>query len=79
MGPAEISAGGGGINWLKSLITPLLHSKCSIEFLGPIYNQDDLIAQYQQASIFVYPHLQSMVKLVGRAIGGDVLRRCTDC
>ena len=57
VGPAEISAGGGGEHWLESLIPPHLSSQYSIEWLGPIYDQDELIDHYQRSAIFVYPSL----------------------
>ncbi|MEB3302871.1 MAG: glycosyltransferase family 4 protein [Cyanobacteriota bacterium] len=57
VGPADPAAGGGGEHWLKSLLIKPRTAGHSIEWLGPIYTEKELIGQYQQSAIFVYPSL----------------------
>jgi glycosyltransferase involved in cell wall biosynthesis len=57
VGPHELVQGGDGVAYLdelKQLARPL-GSRC--EFIGPVFDQNALIAEYQAASIFVYPSL----------------------
>jgi glycosyltransferase involved in cell wall biosynthesis len=56
-GPHEVAQGGSGVAYLdelKALARPL-GPQC--EFVGPVFDQNALIAQYQAASVFVYPSL----------------------
>jgi glycosyltransferase involved in cell wall biosynthesis len=57
VGPADTAAGGGGEHWLEDLLTTPRGAGHSIEWLGPIYNEKELLGHYQQAAIFVYPSL----------------------
>jgi glycosyltransferase involved in cell wall biosynthesis len=57
VGPADSAAGGGGLDWLHALIDTHASSELPIDWQGPIYDQDKLQHQYQQASVFVYPSL----------------------
>jgi glycosyltransferase involved in cell wall biosynthesis len=57
VGPADTAAGGGGEHWLEDLLTTPRAAGHSIEWLGPIYNEQELLGHYQQAAIFVYPSL----------------------
>jgi len=57
VGPHEIGQGGDGIEYLaklKALARPL-GSRC--EFIGPIFDQEALIREYHDSSVFVYPSL----------------------
>ena len=57
VGPADTAAGGGGEHWLEDLLTTPRAAGHSIEWLGPIYNEQELLGHYRQAAIFVYPSL----------------------
>ena len=57
VGPADTAAGGGGKHWLEDLLLNARAAGHPIEWLGPIYNEDQLLGHYQQAAIFVYPSL----------------------
>jgi glycosyltransferase involved in cell wall biosynthesis len=57
VGPADSAAGGGGLAWLEGLLGGPTASSLPIEWVGPIYEQQRLVSEYQSASIFVYPSL----------------------
>lgn len=57
VGPADTSAGGGGLAWLEGLLSTPKSAALNIEWLGPIYDQKLLMDQYLNASLFVYPSL----------------------
>jgi glycosyltransferase involved in cell wall biosynthesis len=67
IGPHEVTQGGDGANYLGQLkaIARPLGSRC--EFVGPIFDNDELISQYQAASIFVYPSLAEKGEAFGLA------------
>jgi glycosyltransferase involved in cell wall biosynthesis len=57
VGPHEVVHGGSGVGYLGELkaLARSLGPRC--EFVGPLFDQDALIAEYQAAAIFVYPSL----------------------
>ena len=57
IGPHETRFGGGGDSFLRKL--KKLSQECGgqVEWLGPIFNEAELSAQYRAALIFVYPSL----------------------
>ncbi len=57
VGPADTPAGGGGLAWLDGLLADPKAAGLPIEWLGPIYGEQELLSHYQHASIFVYPSL----------------------
>ncbi|MCP9929759.1 glycosyltransferase family 4 protein [Cyanobium sp. AMD-g] len=57
VGPADTAAGGGGLAWLEGLLVRRKSAGLPIEWLGPIYDVQQLQCHFQQASIFVYPSL----------------------
>jgi glycosyltransferase involved in cell wall biosynthesis len=67
VGPADTAAGGGGLGWLQDLLSNPLASGYPIEWLGPIYSEQELLQQYQQASLFVYPSLAERGETFGLA------------
>ena len=67
VGPADTAAGGGGMNWLKSLISGPQAMGLPIEWLGPIYNNKKLLQQYQEAALFAYPSLAERGETFGLA------------
>lgn len=65
VGPADTAAGGGGQAWLQGLLSAPQAAELPIEWLGPIYNDQELLCQYQQSAIFVYPSLAEQGKPSG--------------
>lgn len=57
VGPSDFSAGGGGHSWLKLLRSSQNEFSSTIQWVGPIYDNQGLQSEYQKASIFVYPTL----------------------
>ena len=67
VGPADIASGGGGHPWLEGLLDRPRAAGLPVEWLGPIYGEQELQSQYQQASIFVYPSLAERGETFGLA------------
>ena len=67
VGPTDTAAGGGGQAWLQALLHAPEATGLSIEWLGPIYEQEQLISHYQQAAFFVYPSLAENGETFGLA------------
>lgn len=57
VGPIDIHQGGGGISYQRRLEAIALSSSLDIEWVGPLYDDFQLHAEYRRASIFVYPSL----------------------
>jgi glycosyltransferase involved in cell wall biosynthesis len=57
VGPVDTAAGGGGEPWLSRLLASRNVLGLPIEWLGPIYDNGQLLSHYQKAAIFVYPSL----------------------
>lgn len=54
IGPHEYSEGGGGNNYF-SILKLLSQNQNNIEFIGTVYNENELIEYYAKSSIFCYP------------------------
>lgn len=67
VGPANTAAGGGGQVWLQALLRAPEAAGLPIEWLGPIYDQQQLISHYQKAALFVYPSLAEKGETFGLA------------
>jgi glycosyltransferase involved in cell wall biosynthesis len=67
VGPADTAAGGGGQPWLDGLLAGPKAAGLPIEWLGPIYDQQQLLSHYKQAAIFVYPALAEQGETFGLA------------
>jgi glycosyltransferase involved in cell wall biosynthesis len=67
VGPADTSAGGGGLSWLKSVLSGPQAAGLPIEWLGAIYNEQELLQQYQRAALFAYPSLAERGETFGLA------------
>ena len=67
VGPYDVSAGGGGSTWFRELQAMASSGPGSIHFLGPIYDEHMLHAEYQKASIFAYPSLAESGEAMGLA------------
>ena len=67
VGPHEAACGGDGPEYLcelRKLAEPL---GASCEFVGPVFDQDKLIAMYRASSIFIYPSLAERGEAFGLA------------
>ena len=67
VGSADVSAGGGGPAWLKHIINKHKSEGLPVEWLGPLYNEQELQAQYSIAPIFVYPSIADKGESFGMA------------
>jgi glycosyltransferase involved in cell wall biosynthesis len=67
VGPADTAAGGGGLGWLENLLTRLKAAGLPIEWLGPIYGEQELLQHYQRAALFAYPSLAERGETFGLA------------
>jgi len=67
VGPADTAAGGGGLGWLEGLLAGPQASGLPIEWLGPIYGEQELMQHYQQAELFAYPSLAEQGETFGLA------------
>jgi glycosyltransferase involved in cell wall biosynthesis len=71
VGPADTAAGGGGLGWLEDLLRRPkeagLPVELPIEWLGPIYGQQELLQHYQRAALFAYPSLAERGETFGLA------------
>lgn len=57
IGPHETRFGGGGNGFLRRLQLSTAQSSGRVEWLGPIFDEAELKAQYRACPIFVYPSL----------------------
>jgi glycosyltransferase involved in cell wall biosynthesis len=67
VGPHEPRQGGDGadfLNGLKRLCEPVSDR---VEFVGPIFDENQLIARFERAEIFVYPSVASLGESFGMA------------
>ena len=55
VGTHETQLGGGGNEFLRTLKKTAQRSRAKIEWLGPIFAEAELSAQYRAAMLFVYP------------------------
>jgi glycosyltransferase involved in cell wall biosynthesis len=67
VGPHDITQGGDGAEYLSELVrlAQPLGSLCSLA--GPIFDKQELIKEYQAASVFVYPSLAQRGEAFGLA------------
>ncbi len=57
VGPHEAKHGGGGEGFLRELQAIAQQSRAKIEWMGPIFNETELSAQYRSAMFFTYPSI----------------------
>lgn len=55
VGPHEIHFGGGGSEFLQRMRDGAKKSAIPVEWIGPIFDETTLAAEYRTAKIFVYP------------------------
>jgi len=67
VGPHAVAQGGDGVEYLKELQVLAQQLGVDCEFLGPIFDQDALIGEYQRGGVFVYPSLAETGESLGLA------------
>jgi glycosyltransferase involved in cell wall biosynthesis len=66
IGPHEIEAGGGGVEYLLEL-QRLAEGNSQIRFIGAIYDEDNLNRYYRESAVFTYPSLAEKGEAFGLA------------
>lgn len=67
VGPHAVTQGGDGVEYLMQLQALAQQLGVGCEFLGPIFDQDALIGEYQRGGVFVYPSLAETGESLGLA------------
>jgi glycosyltransferase involved in cell wall biosynthesis len=67
VGPHEIIQGGDGAEYLGELTRRAEPLGSACEFVGPVFDEQALIKEYQAASVFVYPSLAETGEAFGLA------------
>jgi glycosyltransferase involved in cell wall biosynthesis len=67
IGPYAVAQGGDGVEYLGQLQALARQLGVGCEFLGPIFDQDALIGEYQRGGVFVYPSLAEAGESLGLA------------
>ena len=57
VGPWELKHGGGGVEYYEKLTTLAADTSRFIDWVGQVFNPDQLNALYRESSLFVYPSL----------------------
>ena len=68
VGPSEVAYGGGGDAYLAELRAAATGVQESVEFVGRVFDENRLIAHYNNASIFVYPSLAERGETFGLSV-----------
>jgi glycosyltransferase involved in cell wall biosynthesis len=67
IGPHAVTQGGDGGEYLEELRALAQRLGVACEFLGPIFDQDALIREYQRGGVFAYPSLAEAGESLGLA------------
>lgn len=67
IGPSDQSVGGGGTGYLASLKDLAATCRAHVEFLPPVFDDEQLAAEYANSDIFVYPSLAERGESFGLA------------
>jgi glycosyltransferase involved in cell wall biosynthesis len=67
VGPHAVTQGGDGVEYLMQLQALAQQLGVGCEFLGPIFDQNALIGEYQRGGVFVYPSLAETGESLGLA------------
>jgi glycosyltransferase involved in cell wall biosynthesis len=67
VGPHDIVQGGDGVGYLDELRALAAPLGAACQFVGPIFDEQALIREYQSASIFAYPSLAETGEAFGLA------------
>jgi glycosyltransferase involved in cell wall biosynthesis len=66
VGPWETRHGGGGVEYLEGLRRQSMD--CDVTFTGPVFDEQGLVREYRNASIFAYPSLAEKGETFGLAV-----------
>jgi len=67
VGPHDVTQGGDGVVYADELKALAGQLDVACEFIGPIFDQQALIEEYQAAAVFVYPSLAENGEAFGLA------------
>jgi glycosyltransferase involved in cell wall biosynthesis len=67
VGPRDVSQGGDGAAYFNELVRLAQPLGSACEFVGPVFEEQKLIKEYQAASVFVYPSLAEKGEALGLA------------
>ncbi len=85
VGPWEVSQGGGGMKYLTSLKDLASDSEAKFDWVGPVFNEEQLAELYSCATLFIYPSIAEkgetfgLAPLEAMAFGCPVLVSALDC
>ena len=85
VGPHEVNLGGDGDDYLAELKRMAEASRCPVTFVGPIFNEAELVARMKSSDIFVYPSVAAkgealpLAPLEAMACGCAVIVSSLDC
>jgi len=68
IGPWKTAQGGGGAEYHGRLSELARRANGSVEMIGPIFKETELVSHYRDASIFVYPSLAEFGETFGLAV-----------
>jgi glycosyltransferase involved in cell wall biosynthesis len=67
VGPHDVGRGGDGPEYLNELVRLARPLGSTCTFVGPVFDNQALIAEYRRASVFVYPSLAETGEALGLA------------
>ena len=76
VGPYDSAAGGGGSDYKAKLDQIALNAGVPIEWVGPVYDVEQLVAKYDETDIFVYPSVAETGETFGLAPLEAMARGC---
>lgn len=65
VGPSEARLGGGGNDYLQELKRAAEPCANQVEFVGPVFDANQIVNHYRSASVFVYPSLAEKGEALG--------------
>lgn len=68
VGPWAAAHGGGGDEYRAALERQAAAAGIAVEFVGPVFAEDELSAHYRRAPVFVYPSLAERGETFGLAV-----------
>lgn len=68
VGPWSAAHGGGGDDYRTALERRAAAAGLAVEFVGPVFAEDELVAHYRRAPVFVYPSLAERGETFGLAV-----------
>ncbi len=68
VGPWAAAHGGGGESYRESLARQAAGGGGEVEFVGPVFAEDELVAHYRRAAVFLYPSLAERGETFGLSV-----------